>query len=106
MPRPYDQCGGGCGEDEFDGDSSYDEDPLADPEGPQARDLDDQEGETPTVPCPSCGAEVPDSADRCPSCGDWVIQGGATGFGHRGWRGLFFTVVAILLIIALLYWLW
>ena len=72
---------------------------LDDPEGPQAGDLDDEE-ETPTVPCPSCGEEIPDFADRCPYCGDWVVQGGG-----RSARSLLFIAVAVLLIVALLFWL-
>jgi hypothetical protein len=53
-------------ETEWDGD---------DPEGPQDCDLQPDEGDdTPTVPCPSCHEDIPDSADRCPYCGDWVVQ--------------------------------
>jgi hypothetical protein len=50
-----------------------------DPDAPQARDLvgqDDDDDETPTFPCPSCRAPIPEFADRCPYCGDWVVQGG------------------------------
>jgi hypothetical protein len=45
-----------------------------DPEGPQACDLtDEDEDETPTVPCPACGELVPDFVDRCPYCGQWIM---------------------------------
>ncbi len=26
--------------------------------------------------CPSCGAEVPEGAQRCPSCSEWLAEGG------------------------------
>ena len=27
------------------------------------------------LPCPSCGEDVYEDADRCPHCGDWVPPG-------------------------------
>ncbi len=100
MPRPCDES---CdrGGDEFEPDSPYADNPLDDPEGPQACDLDGPDAETVTVPCPNCEAEIPDSADRCPYCGDWVVQGGVARLGPRG---VFLVIVAVLLIVALLYW--
>lgn len=77
---------------------------LEDPEGPQPCDLvAEDDDETPTVPCPACGEAIPDFADRCPYCGEWVVQGGAPG---RSGRGVAFVVIVLLLIVALLYWLW
>ena len=71
-----------------------------DPEGPQACDLtDDDEDETPTVPCPGCQRPIPDFADRCPYCGDWVVQRAGTN-GLRPWL----IVVAVVLIVAFLAW--
>jgi hypothetical protein len=81
----------------FDQDDEYPE-WEEDPEGPQERDLaGEDEDETPTVPCPSCGVAIPDFADKCPYCGDWVVQGSGAPSHRRGW----IVVVAILLVIAL-----
>jgi hypothetical protein len=71
-----------------------------DPEAPQERDLvgqDEDDDETPTVPCPSCHAPIPEFADRCPYCGDWVVQG-----GQPPGRAKWFILVAILLLLAFL----
>ncbi len=72
-----------------------------DPEGPQDTDLTaDEDDETPTVPCSGCGRKIPDFADRCPYCGDWVVQ--SAGAAHpRRWL----VVVAVLLVAAILLWL-
>jgi hypothetical protein len=82
----------------------YDEPELdewdEDPEGPQLCDLtDDDQEETPTVPCPSCRRPIPDFVDRCPYCGDWLVQSAGTS-SPRPW--LF--VVVLILIAALLAW--
>lgn len=50
-------------------DESWDDDPDEVQDG----DWDDGD-ETPTVPCPRCGRPVPDFADRCHHCGDWIVQ--------------------------------
>lgn len=80
---------------------AYDERWGADPEDPQACDLDneDDEDETPTTPCPACGREIPDFVDRCPYCGDWVVQGSGGG-GRKGWV----VVAAILALAAFIAW--
>lgn len=70
-----------------------------DPEAPQERDLDDGDDETPTVPCPHCGQPVADFAERCPSCGDWIIPG-----PHRSRASRWLIVTAILAAAALLAW--
>jgi hypothetical protein len=71
--------------------TSWDE---GDPDAPQECDLDDEE-ETPTVPCPNCERPIPDFADRCPYCGDWVVQNAGT---TR--RGIGFLILVLLLLIA------
>lgn len=35
------------------------------------------------VPCPNCGAEVYEEAERCPACGDYIVHGG----GRSAWEG-------------------
>jgi len=59
-------------------------------EGPDDADLERFGGETAT--CPSCGAEMWDQAERCPSCGDYVVA------GPRGqpWARLIWIIAAIL----------
>lgn len=80
-------------------DEAWDED---DPDAPLAADLDDdRDEETPTVPCPRCRRQIPDVADRCPYCGDWVVQGGGTARRRRVWL----VVIACLIIAAFLTWL-
>jgi hypothetical protein len=69
-----------------------------DRDAPQERDLTDSDDETPTVPCPSCRREIPDCADRCPYCGDWVVQSSGTPARHRlGF--VLLVLIAILLIL-------
>ncbi|MGD8451780.1 MAG: zinc ribbon domain-containing protein [Phycisphaerae bacterium] len=81
-------------------DDEYEEDGY-DPEEPDGADLDDDD-ETVTVPCPHCGEEIPETADRCPYCGDWVVQGGEHGAVSRGPAYVVLLVACILLIVALL----
>jgi hypothetical protein len=83
-------------EDDFD-DESWDED---DRDAPQESDLvDEDEDETPTVPCPRCGREVAEFAERCPYCGDWIIP--SAGGGRRP---LWIVVAAIMALAAFLVW--
>ena len=55
-------------------------------DGPQDIDLaefgDDESSDT--VPCPSCGADIYEDADRCPACGDFVVLR-ARGSSSRWW---------------------
>lgn len=90
-------------EDGFDEEGWHEQNALDDPDGPQACDLTHQDDdETATVPCPHCGEDVADFADRCPYCGDWIVPGGQAGVSSRG---LIFAAVVVLAILALLYWL-
>jgi hypothetical protein len=69
---------------------------------PLEQDMDDEDAdETPTVACPNCGREVADFADRCPHCGDWIVQGGATGAGRPN---VWLIVIAAALIVAFVFW--
>jgi ribosomal protein S27E len=80
----------------FEPPEEFDDWEAEDPEGPQGRDLDrDEEDETPTVPCPGCGEQIPDFADRCPYCGDWVVQSA----GRRA-RPPLWLIVTVLVLIA------
>ncbi len=95
-------------ENEFERD--YDDDWDADdPDAPQERDLDkgtgndsvggDDNADTPTEPCPSCGREVADTADKCPYCGDWIVPG-AGGARRTPW----FTLIVCLALAIVLAW--
>jgi hypothetical protein len=71
-----------------------------DPDAPQARDVSGaDEDETPTVPCPHCRREIPDFADRCPYCGDWVVQSSGPPARRSVWF-VVLVVIAVLLILA------
>ena len=69
-------------------------------EGPQEIDLAElgDEDQSETVPCPACGAEIYDDADRCPSCGQYVTirQEGASS-GRWKW----IVVLAVLAALAI-----
>jgi hypothetical protein len=63
-----------------------------DPDAPQECDLGGgDDDETPTVPCPSCRQAVPEFADRCPYCGDWIVPSA----GERTGRGPWVWVAAV-----------
>jgi hypothetical protein len=81
-------------------DGSADWDPD-DRDAPQERDLarDAADDETDTVPCPHCGRHVPDFADRCHHCGDWIVQSS----GGRE-RGLWFLLVVIVVLAIVAAW--
>lgn len=54
----------------------WDDDGFDDQDEPQEIDLDDDpddDGDDVTL-CTTCGAEVSTYAERCPSCGDWVVE--------------------------------
>ena len=55
-----------------------------------------------TRPCPSCGNEVSEEAERCPHCGDYFCQEKAA--NQRSW----WVVIGIifLLILSALGWFW
>ncbi|MBN2216756.1 MAG: hypothetical protein JW719_05230 [Pirellulales bacterium] len=80
-------------------DDSYFDDPddaLEDYEYPDAPD--DEDDGTPTAPCPACGADVYEDADRCPVCGVYITPSGP----GRLWAGrpLWWMVLGILGIVA------
>lgn len=36
-----------------------------------------------TMPCPSCGADIYDDAERCPICGDYIVGSHASIWNER-----------------------
>lgn len=71
-----------------------------DPEGPDEYERDDDDSETPTVPCPACGRPVPEFVDRCPYCGDWIVPGA----GPPTRRSRWLLVAALLALAAVAGW--
>jgi len=62
-------------------------------EGPQSVDLEQLGGdESETLPCPHCGADVYEHADRCPRCGRSVTPGS----GKRAGTAMRWAVIAAL----------
>jgi hypothetical protein len=46
----------------------------------------DEEAPADLVPCPNCGAEVYEDAERCPVCGEYVVHGSSPAWqGKPGW---------------------
>lgn len=74
------------------------EDDLEAPQEADLRDPDDDE--TTTLPCPHCGGEVAELADRCPNCGDWIVQGQP----RRRRPGLLLVVIGLLILVVVLFW--
>ncbi len=59
---------------------SLDWDDDSDPDFDEAYDVDygddDDDGESLTISCPECGAEVYEDAVRCPVCDNYIVAGG------------------------------
>ncbi len=71
-----------------------------DPNAPQECDLaGEDEDDTPTEACPSCGREVADSAPKCPYCGEWIVAGA----GPRR-RDPWFLLIVLLALAIVLAW--
>ncbi len=61
----------------------------------------DDLGRSETVTCPSCGADVYEDAEQCPSCGEWITsfrspwQGRSTWWIVLGVLGVAATILAL-----------
>jgi hypothetical protein len=72
--------------------------PLEDWEYPDPDD--DEEGDDEeTSPCPACGEEIYEDAERCPYCGEYVLLGGGSPLAGRPW---WYVLLAALGVIATL----
>ena len=72
-----------------------------DPEEPQECDLEDEgdcEDAYDVEPCPNCGKDVSELAERCPYCGEWIVQGPA----KISPRSLAFMVLGVFLILLII----
>lgn len=66
----------------------------------------DDDDESYTVDCPECGAEVYEDAERCPSCGSYIIlsSSGSVWQGRPAWwiiLGLLGIIAVILALVPL-----
>jgi len=72
-------------------------------EGPQDIDLEELGGdESETAPCPACGAEVYEDADRCPACGEFILAKLAGGRGPVLWWIFLGGVAAVAVVLYLM----
>jgi hypothetical protein len=62
---------------------------------------DDEDGESLTVPCPSCGEQIYEEAERCPCCGEYVVHSSRVWQGKPSWwillggLGIVATIIAL-----------
>jgi hypothetical protein len=72
-------------------------DDNSDPELPEA--WGDDDGESLTRPCPQCGCDVYEDAERCPLCGEWMTR------TRTAWEGrpLWWIILGFLGIGAVIY---
>jgi endogenous inhibitor of DNA gyrase (YacG/DUF329 family) len=46
---------------------------------------DDDDGESLTIPCPACRADIYEDAEQCPYCGEYVVRSSSTWDGRPAW---------------------
>ncbi len=70
-------------------------------EGPLSVDLDDlaDEGESETIPCPSCGIEIYEDSHKCSACGEYISPRWAKSSNQPLW----WTAAIIVAIALILY---
>jgi len=68
------------------------EDEFIDEEGDEDDLTETDESSTPTVPCPACGKDVYEDADRCCHCGQYITH--AAEHPSRLWWYVAFALVA------------
>jgi hypothetical protein len=83
---------------------SWNEDELDEGELPDEADTTAEDDSVDLVPCPACGADVPDLADRCPACGQWITPGAGGGLSARVKMIVLLIVVLVAAGVLLLSW--
>ena len=58
--------------------------------------------QTRTVPCKNCGCEIYEEAERCPSCGVYVLAASSTFDSKPFWSKSLTFMIVILIIMSLL----
>lgn len=60
---------------------------------------DDDDGETLTIPCPFCKADIYEESEQCPHCGEYVVR------SSTAWNGkpIWWIILGILGIIAMMF---
>jgi predicted RNA-binding Zn-ribbon protein involved in translation (DUF1610 family) len=77
-----------------------DDDELDDTEDPDESDQDSDDESSGTLPCPNCGEDVWEEAERCPHCGENITP--RIGSDRKPW---WVIAAAILALLAVLLWL-
>ena len=74
------------------------DDELDETEDPDESDQDSDEDPSGTVPCPRCGEDVYEEAERCPNCGEYITAG-AVSSSRPKWLilGVALALLAVLL---------
>jgi predicted RNA-binding Zn-ribbon protein involved in translation (DUF1610 family) len=75
----------------------YDEDDFADDTSGDFDENDDDAADT--LPCPNCGREIYDEAQRCPHCGQYIAAGERAS-AHPPWV----VITAVLCVLIALLW--
>lgn len=79
------------------------DDDYDDPDDDDPWDGGDDEGSADVLPCPECGAEVYEEAERCPVCGNYIVHESNVWSGRPLWwillggLGMLMAVLALVL---------
>jgi len=76
-----------------------DDDELDEREEPNDFDRESDDDASVAVPCPNCGQDVYEDADRCPYCGEYITA--STSARRPTWL----IIAAILALLGVLFWL-
>jgi hypothetical protein len=74
-----------------------------DPEYDEPGEEEDDEESVDLLPCPECGAEVYEEAERCPACGNYIVHESSVWSGRPFWwillggLGMLLAVLGLLL---------
>jgi predicted nucleic acid-binding Zn ribbon protein len=75
------------------------DDDLDETEGPDEFDRGSDDGPSVTIPCPNCGQDVYEDAERCPHCAEYITAAASPG------RPTWLIIAAVLALLGVLFWL-